>query len=111
MRLLAGTAWDQHPTCERCEKPLENCECEPLAEPPPRIPPEKQRARLAVERRKKGKQVTTVRGLSVMDLPELLTDLKSLCGAGGSIQDDVLEIQGSHVDRIAQFLQRKGYRT
>jgi len=74
--------------------------------------PEKQTARLAVEKRKKGKQVTVVRGLSAEgnDLAELLTRLKTSCGAGGTVKDETLEIQGSHADRIRQTLQDIGYR-
>jgi translation initiation factor 1 len=77
-----------------------------------RIAAEKQTARLAMEKRKKGKQVTVVRGLPAEgnDLAELLTRLKTCCGAGGTVKDDTLEIQGNHIDRIRQTLQDIGYR-
>ena len=69
-------------------------------------------ARLSVEKRKKGKIVTVVRGLPVEgnDLPELLTRLKNTCGAGGALKDDVLEIQGNQIDRVRDALQSIGYR-
>ena len=51
MRLFEGTPFDRPPTCERCGQLESNCTCPPLA--PPRIPPEKQTARLSVEKRKK----------------------------------------------------------
>ena len=110
-RLFAGTKFDRPPQCERCEKPEAECVCPPL-EPvaPPRVPPEKQTARLAIEKRRMGKFVTVVRDLHSLDLPELLTRLKNHCGAGGSIQDGVIEIQGRHLDRIRTELQRQGYR-
>jgi translation initiation factor 1 len=75
-------------------------------------PPEKQTARLAVEKRKKGKVVTVVRGLSAEenDLPALLGQLKTACGAGGTLKDDLLEIQGNHVDRVRSLLTGIGYR-
>jgi translation initiation factor 1 len=56
--------------------------------------------------------MTVVRGLSGDDnnLPNLLKQLKNSCGAGGSIAEDAVEIQGSHLDRIREELQKIGYR-
>ena len=73
----------------------------------------KQTARLAVEKRKKGKTVTVVRGLSAAgsDLAGLLTKLKSACGAGGTLKDEELEIQGNNLDRVRAELTKSGYRT
>jgi translation initiation factor 1 len=109
MRLFAGTKYDQPPTCERCGKLEAECECSPPAGQ--WIPPASQVARLSVEKRKKGKIVTVLRGLSPTgnDLPALLSRLKSLCGAGGAVQEDCLEIQGDHVERIAAALAELGY--
>ena len=113
MRLFEGTQFDRPPKCERCGELESVCACPPAAPPPPaRIAPEKQTAKVAVEKRKKGKQVTVVRGLSAEgnDLPELLKRLKNHCGAGGTVKEDTLEIQGQHVERIRQALQEIGYR-
>lgn len=113
MRLFEGTQFDRPPTCERCGELESVCVCPPAPSPPPeRIAPEKQTAKLTVEKRKKGKQVTVVRGLPAAgnDLPDLLTRLKTSCGAGGTIKDDSLEIQGNHAERIRQTLQQMGYR-
>ena len=109
MRLFAGTPYDQPPKCDRCGKFEADCACSPM--PPPRIPPAKQVTRLAVEKRRKGKVVTVIRGLSAAgnDLAGLLSRLKSLCGAGGTIQEDSLEIQGEHIDRIRAALTELGY--
>ena len=65
-----------------------------------------------MEKRRKGKVVTVVRGLPAAgnDLPALLTQLKSQCGAGGTIDGDNLEIQGDHTDRIRLLLVEIGYR-
>ncbi len=113
MRLFEGTPFDRPPKCERCGELESDCNCPPAAPPPPqRIAPEKQTAKVAVEKRKKGKQVTVVRGLPAAgnDLPGLLTRLKSSCGAGGTVRDDTLEIQGNHVERIRAALREVGYR-
>lgn len=110
MRLFEGTEWDRPPQCERCGEREADCQCPP--EPPPRIPPAEQTARLTVEKRKKGKVVTVVRGLAAEgnDLPELLSRLKAACGAGGTLKDDVLEIQGAHLERIHNTLTAIGFR-
>jgi translation initiation factor 1 len=86
------------------------CDCPPL--PPERTPPEKQTAKLAIEKRKKGKIVTVVRGLAAdgNDLPALCTQLKTACGAGGSVQEDGIEIQGNHLETIRSVLAGLGYR-
>ncbi len=113
MRLFEGTPFDRPPRCERCDELEADCQCPPVPPaPPPRVPPSEQTARLSVEKRKKGKVVTVVRGLSVEgnDLPGLLTQLKAACGAGGTLKEEDLEIQGRHVDRVRQLLKTIGYR-
>src|SRR2546421_11754954 len=103
MRLFAGTPYDRPPKCDRCGALESDCKCPPLATG--------QLALLAVEKRKKGKVVTVIRGLTAAnnDLPALLSRLKSQCGAGGTIQEDRLEIQGEHVERISAALSELGY--
>ena len=110
MRLFAGTPFDRPPRCEQCGELDEHCTCPP--EPPPRMPPEQQTAHLAVEKRKRGKVVTVVRGLDAEgnDLSELLTLLKTTCGAGGTLKENVLEIQGDQIDRVREALKKIGYR-
>lgn len=109
-RLFAGTPFDRPPRCERCGELEEDCQCGPL--PPPRIAPEEQTAKLQLEKRKRGKTVTVIRGLAAdgNDLPELLSGLKSACGAGGTIHEDCMELQGDHLARAGEFLKKRGYR-
>ena len=112
MGLLAGTQWDRPPRCERCGKLESECSCPPESAPKTTIPPEKQTARLTVEKRKKGKVVTVVRGLAaeVNDLPSLLVRLKNACGAGGTVDGDSLEVQGDHLARLKTLLGEIGYK-
>lgn len=110
MRLFEGTQWDVPPRCDRCGELEEDCRCPP---PPKKyLAPEKQTAKLAVEKRKKGKVVTVVLELSSKDndLNELLARLKNACGAGGTLKDDTLEIQGDHLTRVRELLAEMGYR-
>jgi translation initiation factor 1 len=109
-RLFAGTPFDRPPVCDRCGKLESECVC-PTPEPEG-VPPHCKSVTIAVEKRKKGKTVTVLRGLSTVGNGslELLTQLKSACGAGGTFKDGVLEIQGEHVDRIREILSAIGYR-
>ena len=109
MRLFAGTKFDRPPRCDRCDKPETDCVCPPLAIK--QSAPRSQVARLSLEKRKKGKLVTVIRGLAGQgnDLSALLSRLKSQCGAGGAVQEDCLEVQGNHIERISTALRELGY--
>lgn len=112
MGLLAGTKWDRPPHCERCDLPESECRCPPLPPETTWLAPQKQTARLQVENRKKGKVVTIVRGLSPQetDFTALLGKLKQTCGAGGTIAEETLEIQGDHLSRVKNLLAEMGYK-
>jgi translation initiation factor 1 len=114
-RLFAGTPFDRPPRCDRCGELEQDCRCEPPTTQPcsiTPIDPEKQTARVRVDRRKHKRMVTIVWGLdpSANDLSELTSKLKSACGAGGSIQNDQIEIQGEHLQRVKDQLLQIGYR-
>jgi len=109
-RLFAGTQFDIPPTCDRCEKLEEECQCEPL--PKEMLAPEKQTAKVRVDRRKHKRLITVVWGLSpdANDLASLLSQLKSACGAGGTLQDEQIELQGDHVELVKKQLLKIGYK-
>lgn len=111
-RLFAGTPWDRPPHCERCGQPEASCACPPETPEPVRIPPERQTARLRVEKRAKGKMVTVVSGLDPQgnDLPALTTQLKQRCGTGGTIKEGTIELQGDHRASAEAVLTAIGYR-
>ena len=114
-RLFAGTPFDIPPTCDRCGKPEEDCLCEPIPEDKSAnyLPPEKQTAKVRIDKRKHKRIFTVVWGLEAdaNDLPELLSKLKSACGCGGSVQDSQIELQGDHLERVKQQLKDIGYKT
>jgi len=58
-----------------------------------------------------GKGVTVVSGLTLdeVQLEELATRLKRLCGAGGAVKNGRIEIQGEHRDRLVAELSRLGF--
>ncbi len=48
--------------------------------------------------------------LSEAGLAALLTKLKNSCGAGGTVEDGLIEIQGNQLDRIRNVLTALGYK-
>lgn len=61
---------------------------------------------------RKGKGVTVVTGLPLLDeqLAKLAGELKRKCGAGGTVRDGVIEIQGEHREVLVAELEERGYR-
>jgi translation initiation factor 1 len=58
-----------------------------------------------------GKTVTVIRGLPERGaaLDARATELKRLCGAGGTVRDGAVEIQGDHRERVAEQLRALGF--
>lgn len=61
---------------------------------------------------RKGKGVTTVAGVPLAgdELEKLAKQLKARCGAGGSVRDGVIEIQGDHREALLAALEAKGWK-
>ena len=78
------------------------------------LPPQQQTVYLHRDSKGRGgKTVTVVKKLvlSEDDLKELAKKLKQVCGSGGTVKDGEIEIQGEHRERIAEELQKMGYKT
>jgi translation initiation factor 1 len=58
-----------------------------------------------------GKTVTVIHGLPERGpaLEARLSELKKMCGAGGTLRDGVIEIQGDHRARLAERFRALGY--
>ena len=77
------------------------------------LPPQQQTVYLHRESSGRGgKAVTLVKNLvlSADDLKALAKKLKQECGTGGTIKDGVIEIQGEQREKIADVLQKLGYK-
>lgn len=59
-----------------------------------------------------GKGVTIITGVPLDHerLQNLAKQLKQKCGAGGTMKDGVIEIQGDRRDVVAEELQKQGYK-
>ena len=84
----------------------------PRPAPPAAGHPDDGIVRIARDRGSRGgKGVTVIHGLRVrgVALDALAAELKRLCGAGGTVKDGVVEIQGDHRERIAEKLRALGH--
>ena len=94
--------------CSDCRRALAECTCKSKAAP---IGDGNVRVTLQTKGRG-GKAVTLVRGLALdaEELNALGKQLRSACGAGGTIKDGVLEVQGDHCDLIMADLSNRGFK-
>ena len=94
--------------CQDCEKPKDQCTCNPSANPKDGI----NTVRVSsTNKGRKGKTVTLVKGLR-MNPSELKTyagKLKKKTGTGGSLKDGVIEIQGDYRDKVGDILKKDGW--
>ena len=59
-----------------------------------------------------GKAVTLVKNLKLShaDMKALTKKLKAICGSGGTVKNDLIEIQGDQREKIAKALESMGYK-
>ncbi|MFY0627856.1 MAG: translation initiation factor [Reichenbachiella sp.] len=77
------------------------------------LAPSKQELRVSLDKKNRGgKKVTLVTGFTGMtgDLKELGKLVKSKCGVGGNVKDREILIQGDLREKVAQILEKEGYR-
>lgn len=95
--------------CPHCRHALASFICKAAPKPPPGD------GIVRVSRETKGrggKAVTLVRGLPLDDaaMAALGKRLRTACGAGGTVKDGVIEVQGDHAERLVPLLQAEGWR-
>ncbi len=94
--------------CPRCRRPRKACAC-PRQTP---APPGDGIVRVGRETKgRKGKGVTVVTGVPLGDaeLKKLARQLKQKCGAGGTLRQGIIEIQGDHRELLAALLKEQGF--
>ncbi|MFS8083211.1 MAG: translation initiation factor [Ginsengibacter sp.] len=76
------------------------------------LPPQKQLGRVRLDKKHRaGKTVTIIEGLVMNEneFENLAKKLKSYCGSGGSSKDNVIIIQGDHIQKIIDWLHKNGF--
>jgi translation initiation factor 1 len=95
--------------CPGCGQPERGCKCADKSSAPV---PNRPVAKLRVEKAGRGgKTVTVVFGLPRNEafLRDLAQDLKRVCGTGGAVREDGVELQGDLRDRVREILAAKNF--
>lgn len=96
--------------CPACGKPVADCACQANAKAVPRGDGN---VRVALQTKGRGgKAVTLVKGVALDDaaLAVLGKQLRSACGAGGTVKDGVIEVQGDHRELLLATLVKLGHK-
>jgi translation initiation factor 1 len=107
-RVVYSTDSGRITTCPNCGQPFKDCRCNQSA-----ALTKKSDGIVRVMRDRKqrgGKTVTVVMGLPQDVLTTLGQQFKKLCGSGGTIKEDNIEIQGDHCEKVMAKLTDLGYK-
>lgn len=108
-RNRGALAWSSDgDVCGTCRRPRQACTCRR------RAPSATSDGVVRVGRQTKGRKgagVTVVTGVPLAGaaLAALAKSLKTRCGAGGTVRNGTIEIQGDHRDAIVAALQDRGW--
>jgi translation initiation factor 1 len=117
-RLVYDSDKVQPGRCPTCGKRLDRCSCEKrqrTPSPPSAVQNLPRDGVVRILRDRKGRSgngVSVIAGLggSAADLAQLASELKRLCGTGGTVRGDLIEIQGDFRERLRDELTRRGYK-
>jgi translation initiation factor 1 len=99
---------EQGRMCPECGRAVSECICSRGTS----IPKSDGVVRVSRETKgRKGKGVTIIKGLALdaVSLTKLGKNLRTTCGAGGTVKDGVVEIQGDHTVRVVEYLKKQGW--
>ena len=90
--------------CPKCSLPKELCICEQISK-------EETIIKVKIQKRRYGRKVTVVEGLdpNEIDLPDLLSKMKSANACGGTLKRKQLELQGDHRRKVRKLLIKWGF--
>ena len=89
--------------CPKCGLPLQACVCKEIAKT-------EQKIKVITDKRRYGKIITLVIGLSNdVDMKEIARSLKSELACGGTVKNGVIELQGEHRKKVKPILIRMGF--
>ncbi len=101
-----STEWGR--ICPKCGRPVDTCICKttPIVSKGDGI--------VRIQRQSKGragKTVTVISGVPLdgEKLHTLYVELKRMCGAGGTVKDGMIEIQGDHRDLVFAEIKKRGF--
>lgn len=113
-RVVWVTGAGQVRYCSRCGKPEGECRCrEERRMGSGSAAPRDGFVRLSLDRKqRRGKAVTIIANIpgDLAELTALAQEFRKLCGAGGSLKDGNIELQGDHRDKVEARLKTLGYK-
>lgn len=90
--------------CPNCGLPREICACETIAK-------EEEKIQIFSVKKRFGKDMTVVKGLSKdIDTKKLLKEMKTKLACGGTVKNNEIELQGKHTRRIKEILVKQGFK-
>jgi translation initiation factor 1 len=97
-------------SCPKCGWPVSDCRCAATLQRGREAVPDRPEAKIRIENRASGKQVTVIAGLPANRefLAALCRDLKKACGTGGTAGENEIELQGDQRERLREILAKKG---
>jgi translation initiation factor 1 len=89
--------------CPKCGLPKDLCICQTIAK-------EDEKIKVYSEKKRYGKAVTIVEGVTKdIDIRNVLKELKTRLACGGTMKDNLIELQGDHKKKIKDILVKLGF--
>lgn len=89
--------------CPKCGLPLQACVCQEISK-------EKQKIKIATVKRKYGKITTIVEGIDPKGMKEIAKALKNELACGGTVKNNIIELQGEHKKKTREALIKLGFK-
>ncbi|MFH1403912.1 MAG: translation initiation factor [Candidatus Altiarchaeota archaeon] len=88
--------------CPKCGLPQELCVCADMTR-------SGQKIKVRADKRRYGKMVTVIGGFDNVDTTQIAKDLKRKMACGGTLKNNIIELQGDHVNRVKEVLVGMGF--
>jgi len=88
--------------CPKCGLPIQACICQEIGK-------SEQSIKVETIKRKYGKVITIVTGFKNIDTKNLLKELKQSLACGGTLKNEVIELQGDHLGKVKPILIKLGF--
>lgn len=89
--------------CPKCGLPIQACVCEGIAKT-------EQRIKIETDKRRYGKIITLVTGLDKeVNIKNIAKKLKKELACGGTIKNNIIELQGDHRKKVKPVLVELGF--
>jgi translation initiation factor 1 len=87
--------------CSKCGLPVDLCVCATIER-------EVQKIKIFLEKRKFGKPITIIEGITD-NAKDLASQLKAKLACGGTFKNNRIELQGDHLNKLKDILVKLGY--